>query len=203
MCLRSYDCPNAAPGAGPQPPAACTCRGFPRNWASVMAGVPFAADRGRDNRPVERRRVPAASRATPTRSRIPDRGRRSRPTCTARSTLPRRSRPDRRSAGDGPRRITPTRRPQATSRCARRGARHSRTRGRAWHSAAQPLLARRQSHSHPPSLFIGVHLEHPQRRRLVRRGPHTHRHHELLLRRRRLPRPRTVDVSHLTRLDLT
>jgi len=43
-----YDCP---PGAGPQPPGACTCRGYPRNWASVMAGVPFAGDRGRDNRP--------------------------------------------------------------------------------------------------------------------------------------------------------
>ena len=25
--------------------------GYPRNWASVMAGVPFAGDRGRDNRP--------------------------------------------------------------------------------------------------------------------------------------------------------
>jgi len=25
--------------------------GYPRNWATVMAGVPFAADRGRDNRP--------------------------------------------------------------------------------------------------------------------------------------------------------
>ena len=46
-----YDCPQAAPGAGPQPPAACTCKGYPRNWATVMAGVPFAGDRGRDNRP--------------------------------------------------------------------------------------------------------------------------------------------------------
>merc|ERR1719453_2754441 len=46
-----YDCPAAAPGAGPQPPAACTCKGYARNWATVMAGVPFAGDRGRDNRP--------------------------------------------------------------------------------------------------------------------------------------------------------
>ena len=46
-----YDCPAAAPGAGPQEPAGCTCRGYPRNWANVMAGAPFAADRGRDNRP--------------------------------------------------------------------------------------------------------------------------------------------------------
>jgi hypothetical protein len=46
-----YDCPGAAPDAGPQPPTACTCKGYPRNWANVMAGVPFAGDRGRDNRP--------------------------------------------------------------------------------------------------------------------------------------------------------
>ena len=47
-----YDCGAAGgPTAGPQPPASCTCRGYARNWASVMAGVPFAADRGRDNRP--------------------------------------------------------------------------------------------------------------------------------------------------------
>ena len=46
-----YDCPAAAPGAGPQAPAACNCRGYARNWASVMAGTAFAADRGRDNRP--------------------------------------------------------------------------------------------------------------------------------------------------------
>jgi len=46
-----YHCPNAAPGAGPQPPDSCTCRGFARNWANVMAGVAFATDRGRDNRP--------------------------------------------------------------------------------------------------------------------------------------------------------
>jgi len=47
----AYDCPAAGPNSGPQPPAACTCKGYPRNWANVMAGVPFAADRGRDNRP--------------------------------------------------------------------------------------------------------------------------------------------------------
>ena len=46
-----YDCPNAAANAGPQPPGGCTCKGYPRNWANVMAGAPFAADRGRDNRP--------------------------------------------------------------------------------------------------------------------------------------------------------
>ena len=49
-CL-DYDCPGAAPGAGPQPPGACTCRGYARNWANVMAGQAFAADMGRDNRP--------------------------------------------------------------------------------------------------------------------------------------------------------
>ena len=46
-----YDCPDAAPGAGPQPPGACTCKGYTRNWANVMGGALFAADRGRDNRP--------------------------------------------------------------------------------------------------------------------------------------------------------
>lgn len=46
-----YDCPGAGPNSGPQPPGSCTCKGFARNWANVMAGAPFAADRGRDNRP--------------------------------------------------------------------------------------------------------------------------------------------------------
>ena len=46
-----YDCPAAALDAGPQGPADCTCKGYTRNWANVMAGAPFAADRGRDNRP--------------------------------------------------------------------------------------------------------------------------------------------------------
>ena len=49
-CL-DYDCPDAAPGAGPQAPGACTCKGYARNWANVMAGQAFAADMGRDNRP--------------------------------------------------------------------------------------------------------------------------------------------------------
>ena len=49
-CL-DYDCPDAGPDAGPQQPGACTCRGYARNWANVMAGQAFAADMGRDNRP--------------------------------------------------------------------------------------------------------------------------------------------------------
>ncbi len=46
-----YDCPGAGANAGPQQPGACTCKGYARNWNNVMAGVPFAGDRGRDNRP--------------------------------------------------------------------------------------------------------------------------------------------------------
>ena len=49
-CL-DYDCPGAGADAGPQQPGACTCRGYARNWANVMAGQAFAADMGRDNRP--------------------------------------------------------------------------------------------------------------------------------------------------------
>ena len=39
-----YDCgPAGGPAAGPQPPEACTCKGFPRNWAATGGQVPLAA----------------------------------------------------------------------------------------------------------------------------------------------------------------
>ena len=55
-CL-TYVCPGDTATSGPRSPEACTCTGYARNWNNVMAGAPFAADRGRDNRPG---RSPAA-----------------------------------------------------------------------------------------------------------------------------------------------
>jgi len=42
-----YQCTGPAPASE----AACTCNGYPRNWATVMNGASFSQDRGRDNRP--------------------------------------------------------------------------------------------------------------------------------------------------------
>eukprot|EP00966_Prymnesium_polylepis_P245621 5682099-Prymnesium_polylepis.2 len=35
-------------GPAPAPESACTCNGYPRNWANVMVGATFSTDRGRD-----------------------------------------------------------------------------------------------------------------------------------------------------------